>query len=76
MITNTWPSSPAVAPGAKSRIEEKLARLKDINENRPCSNCANKTDSYSTKYYAYGCNTCNFNHDNFAPKQQMKVEAN
>ena len=56
------------------RVSEKLKQLKQINEERPCSEC--KWHHYKSGYMTCGAATgsCNFNHSKFerAPKSTTK----
>lgn len=54
-----------IEPGAKERIEERLKKVPEINENRPCKKCV-----YHSPASLISCRSnvsCNFNHDKFKP---------
>ena len=58
-------NSEAPQKSAKDRISEKLARLKEINRERPCSECIwhNAKNGYYSCDAAIG--SCNFEHNRF-----------
>ena len=53
----------AVEPGSNERRQQRLEKLKEINEKRPCKKCVFYNPSYmSSCRCSY---SCNFNHDYF-----------
>ena len=59
-------------------IDEKLKKLKQINEERPCSEC--KWRHFKSGYLTCGASkgSCDFNHSNFKrmPKSSTKLSTN
>lgn len=73
MTSNTISDSPQLTK--KEMIAEKIAKLKVINEERPCSECVwhNAKNGYYSCDAAIG--SCNFEHNRFtrASKDSRKV---